>query len=235
MKGSNFETWLPHNFLGRNILYSRPTNKLESNLTGPTSMFLWSCSFFCQQLLLLCFRHLQRFLLKVLSLWFKLHVIRYDYHCFMSHIGPTKNPKKLWLYQWIQHLKPSGFEGSNLSVKKCVYTFYIDDETSFFAWMNLHLLWLQEMEPIHWQLFHLYTNSHPLALRSPRIPEGWARGWRSHFKPSDPNLGVFSVESSQMESSFNSSVEIDKKNMHGFKALLFHDLYLTLIFLLENL
>ncbi len=90
MKGSNFETWLPHNFLGRNILYSRPTNKLESNLTGPTSMFLWSCSFFCQQLLLLCFRHLQRFLLKVLSLWFKLHVIRYDYHCFMSHIGPKK-------------------------------------------------------------------------------------------------------------------------------------------------
>ena len=48
-------------------------------------------------------------------------------------------------------LKPSeyssGFDGLNLSVKRRVYTIYIDDETPFFALVNLCLLWLQKMEP----------------------------------------------------------------------------------------
>lgn len=83
VKGSNFETGKTYGTPGQ-----------------PTSTSLRSCSFFCQQLLLLCIRHLHRFLLKVLCDSSFMKKVRYDYHYFTK-----KTPQRPWLYPWIQHLK----------------------------------------------------------------------------------------------------------------------------------
>lgn len=99
--------------------------------------------------------------------------IWYDYRYFMSHIGSQKPPQRPWLYPWIQHLTTKWLRRLESVSKKmcCVHNLHRWWNIFFLHWWtNLRLLWLQKMEPYSADNFFHLTNSHPLALRSPRTP-----------------------------------------------------------------